>query len=301
MVTIQKAISADPRNPAAYVQLALIHSAMGDDNKARMAVEEALKIDPNYAPAHQQRASQLRRAKDFEGAIREAKLALSLKPDPEFEAYAHLTLGRTYEELKRYDEALNEYREAIRSNPADGSLHGTLGSALFSLKRYDEAENAFRRAVEIDPQDSYAVVNLAAALHNQAKRDESIKYYKEYLRLEPKASDRAAIEQRISQLERTPEPLLRNQMLLVMAQEGDAANAAALITSGADPNYKSSYRLSNSSERGRPKGNLEVVKLLLTRGAKDDDGAALTNAYEAGKADIEKLLQQAAPAYTEGP
>jgi tetratricopeptide (TPR) repeat protein len=137
LVAIQKAISADPRNPNAYVQLALIHSAMGDDNKARMAVEEALKIDPNYAPAHQRRAAQLRRAKDFEGAIREAKLALSLKPDPEFQVYAHLTLGLTYEELKRYDDALNEYREAIRTNPADGSLHGTLGNTLFSIKRFD--------------------------------------------------------------------------------------------------------------------------------------------------------------------
>jgi len=296
LVAIQRAISSDPRNPAAYVQLALIHSAMDDDNKARLAVEEALKIDPNHAPAHQQRGSQLRRAKDFEGAIREAKLALSLKPDPEFEAYAHLTLGRTYEDLKRYDEALNEYREAIRINPTDGSLHGSLGSALFSLKRYDEAENAFRRAVELDPLDSYAVVNLAAALQNQAKRDESIKYYREYVRLEPKAKDRAAIEQRISQLESTSEPLLRNQLLIGMAQAGDAANAAALIKSGADPNYKSSYDSQTPLSAAARKGSLEVVKLLLSRGAKDDDGAALTNAYEAGNADIEKLLQQASPA-----
>ena len=51
LVAIQRAISSDPRNPAAYVQLALIHSAMDDDNKARLAVEEALKIDPNHAPA----------------------------------------------------------------------------------------------------------------------------------------------------------------------------------------------------------------------------------------------------------
>ena len=294
LMVIQKAISNDPRNPAAYVQLALIHSSMGDDNKARMAVEEALKIDPNYASAHQQRGSQLRRAKDFEGAIRQAKLALSLKPDAEFEAYAHITLGRTYEELKRYDEALIEYREAIRSNPADGSLYGTLGSALFSLKRYDEAESAFRRAVEVDPQDSYSVVNLAASLHNQAKRDETIKSYKEYLRLEPKASNRATIEQRISQLESTPEPLLRNQMLIVMAQEGDAPNAAALIKSGADPNYKGSYSQTPLSAAAR-KGSVEVIKLLLSRGAKDDDGAAAANAYEAGNADIEKLLQQASP------
>ena len=163
------------------------------------------------------------------------------------------------------------------------------------LKRYDEAETAFRRAVELDPQDSYSVLSLAAALHNQAKRDEAIKYYKEYLRLEPKASNRAAMEQRIALLERTPEPLFLNQLLLVMAQEGDAANVAALIYRGADPNYKSSSDSQTPLSAAARKGDLEVVKLLLSRGAKDDDGAAITNAYVAGNVDVEKLLQQAAP------
>ena len=296
LTLIQKAISTDPRNPDAYVQLALIHSSMDDDNKARLAIEEALRIDPNYAPAHQQRGAQLRRAKDFEGAIRELKLALSLKPDPEFAAFAHLSLALTYEELKRYDEALTEYREAIRSNPTDGSLHEKLGTALFSLRRFAEAENAYRRAFEIDPLDSNAVVNLAAALQNQAKRDESIKYYKEYLRLEPKGSGRATVEQRLSQLESTPEPLLRNQMLIVMVEDGDAANASSLISSGADPNYKSSGTDQTPLGVAVRKGDLNVIKLLLSRGAKDDDGAAITNAYDAGNVDIEKLLQQAGPA-----
>jgi ankyrin repeat protein len=138
-------------------------------------------------------------------------------------------------------------------------------------------------------------VNLAAVLHNQAKRDETIKYYKEYLRLAPKATDRAAVEERISQLELTPEPLLLNQTLLVMAEEGDARNVAALITRGADPNYKSGSNYQTPLSAAARKGNLEVVKLLLSRGAKDDDGAAFTNAYEAGNADVRKLLQQAAP------
>jgi len=295
LVSIKKAISADPKNPAAYVQLALIHAAMLDDDKARLAVEEALKIDPNYAPAHQQRGSQLRRAKDYDGAIREAKLALSLKPDPEFEAYSHVTLARTYEELKRYDEALKEYREATRSNPADGTLYGDLGSALFSLRKYDEAETAFQRAIEINAQDSNAVVNLAASLHNQGKRDEAIRFYQEYLRLQPNASDRVGVAQRISQLQRTPQPQLLNGLLLLMAQQGDAANVSALLTRGADPNFKSSYDSQTPLSAAAGKGYIDVVKLLLTRGAKDVEGAAITNAYEAHHEDIEKVLQAAEP------
>jgi ankyrin repeat protein/lipoprotein NlpI len=295
LATITRAISADQRNPAAYVQLALIHASMNHDDQARLAVEEALKIDPNYPPAHQQRAAQLRRAKDYEGAIREAKLALSLKPDAEFAAYSHLTLASTYEERKQYDEALNEYREATRSNPGDGSLYVDLGSALFSLKRYGEAESAFQRAVEIDSQNSNAVINLAASLHNQGKKDEAIRYYQEYLRLEPQASDRASVEQRISELQRTPQPLLLNQLLLLMAEDGDLANVSALITRGADPNFQSSYDYQTPLGAAARKSHIEVVKLLLSRGAKDPDGAAITNAYEGRHAEVERVLQNAQP------
>jgi len=289
LATIRRAISADPRNPGAYVQLALIHASMNDDDKARLAVEEALKIDPNYAPAHQQRAAQLRRAKDYDGAIREAKLALSLKPNPEFEAYSHLTLGRTYEELKRHDDALNEYREATRSNPADGSLYGNLGMSLFSLQRYDEAQAAFRRAVEIDPQDSNSVVNLAAALQNQGKKDEAIRYYQEYLKLEPKAENRADIERRIVDLKEW-----LGYMLLQAVWAGDAAKINAELDKGADPNYVGAGGENTPLRAAAWAGRLDLVKLLLARGANDDHGGAIAAAYEKGYTEIEQLLESVA-------
>jgi hypothetical protein len=80
-----------------------------------------------------------------------------------------------------------------------------------------------------------------------------------------------------------------------MAEDGDAANVASLITRGADPNFTLRNAYQSPLATAARKGHLEVVKLLLTRGAKDDDGVALTNAYEAGNADIEKLLQEALP------
>ena len=82
---------------------------------------------------------------------------------------------------------------------------------------------------------------------------------------------------------------------MLLAEDGDAANVASLITRGADPNFQLRNAFQSPLAAAARKGHLEVVKLLLTRGAKDDDGVALTNAYEAGNADIEKLLQQTLP------
>jgi ankyrin repeat protein/Flp pilus assembly protein TadD len=289
LATIMRAISADPRNAGAYVQLALIHASMNDDDKARLAVEEALKIDPNYAPAHQQRAAQLRRARDYEGAIREAKLALSLKPDAEFSANSHLTLGLTYLALKRYKEAADEFREVIRVNPNDGYAYDNLGAALFEMRNYQEAETALRRVIQLTPQNSAAYHNLAAALENQGNREEAIRYYQEYLRLEPKIENRADIEKRIADLKGAERERL-GYLLIKAGREGDATQINALLEKGADVNHIGDGGITPLAavvEGGR----LELVKLLLARGAKDDNGAAIAAAYEKGFTEIEQLLE----------
>jgi len=291
LATIQKAITIDPRNAAAQVQLAMIYSALKNEEKAQLAVAEALKLDPNYAPAHQQRAAQLRRAGDYEGAVREAKLALSLKPDAEFAANSHLTLGLTYAALKRHREAVIEFREAIRFNPNDDYSYDNLGSALFEIHNYEEAEAAFRRVIQLTPKNSAAYHDLAAALHNQGKGEEAITYYQEYLRLEPKIENRADVERRIADLKAAQQKRL-GYLLIKAGREGDATQINALLEKGVDVNYDSygNTVLSAVAEGGR----LELVKLLLARGAKDDNGAAIAAAYEKGFTEIEQLLESSA-------
>ncbi|PIV27968.1 MAG: hypothetical protein COS36_03850, partial [Candidatus Altarchaeum sp. CG03_land_8_20_14_0_80_32_618] len=62
--------------------------------------------------------------------------------------------------LKRYEEAEKEYREAIKINPKDADAHNNLGILLKNLKRYEEAEKEFREAIKINPNDADAHNNL---------------------------------------------------------------------------------------------------------------------------------------------
>jgi serine/threonine protein kinase len=60
-----------------------------------------------------------------------------------------LTKGRALRELKRYEEALSAYEQAIRLDPNDANAYYGKGSALNRLKRYNEAEQASIRAKEL--------------------------------------------------------------------------------------------------------------------------------------------------------
>ncbi|KAF5415702.1 MAG: hypothetical protein C5S49_05460 [Candidatus Methanogaster sp.] len=52
-------------------------------------------------------------------------------------------------DLKRYDEAEKEYREAIRIYPDYAKAHGNLGFLFRTTERPDEAKNEFEIAKEL--------------------------------------------------------------------------------------------------------------------------------------------------------
>jgi len=73
------------------------------------------------------------------------------KSEPE-NALAWHNLGIAYAKLKRYDDAINAYREAVRLNPDKFYIWVDLGNTYKHLKRYDDAVNAYREAVRINPE-----------------------------------------------------------------------------------------------------------------------------------------------------
>jgi tetratricopeptide (TPR) repeat protein len=86
-------------------------------------------------------------------------LLLSLKTKEEW-----LKEGTTLHDLKRYQEAIAAYEQAIRLDPNDAVTYRSKGVALHDLKRYQEALAAYEQAIRLDPNDTRAYNNIGDAL-----------------------------------------------------------------------------------------------------------------------------------------
>ena len=96
-----------PGYPGAHVNLAIIHSNNNNDDAAREAVDAALALDPDYAPALNQLGMLLRRNGKFLEA--EAAYLKAVTASPDY-ALAHYNLGVLNElYLQRLDSALHHF------------------------------------------------------------------------------------------------------------------------------------------------------------------------------------------------
>ena len=71
--------------------------------------------------------------------------------------------GISYFAKNKHDDAIKQYREAIRIYPNLAAAHNNLGSAQFALGSYKEAAESFARAAQIDAAYGEAFFNLALA------------------------------------------------------------------------------------------------------------------------------------------
>lgn len=103
-------------------------------------------------------------------AVQPLQRALALAPDLPAGRY---NLGRILHELKRYDEARQQYEAALTRSPVDAEIHSNLGVSLRALDRHEEAIVHFHRAIELRPPYGEAWINLGNALYALGRHDEA--------------------------------------------------------------------------------------------------------------------------------
>jgi len=104
--------------------------------------------------------------KRYEEALAAYEQAIRL--DPNY-TYAYLFKGNALSDLKRYEEALAAYEQAIRLDPDDADYYHNKGIALNELKRHEEALAAYEQAIRLDPNYTYAYYGKGFVL-NELKR-----------------------------------------------------------------------------------------------------------------------------------
>jgi tetratricopeptide (TPR) repeat protein/CHAT domain-containing protein len=124
----------------------------------------------------------LRRFTEAEQAFRNA-----LKIDPD-SVYARGFLGNALFSQGRIEEAENWYRLALVLDPIFANSHNGLGNVFLALGRHAEAEACYREAARVDPNCAEWHSNLGMFLTDRGKPADGEKACREAIRLAPRSA-----------------------------------------------------------------------------------------------------------------
>ena len=193
---LENAVAIDPNFAAAYAELAQAYVwrlFLFDPNekrweeKAFVAAEKALSLDPGSAVAHVARGRLLWTPGNHfphDKAIREYRLALASDPNLD-EARNQLAL--IYCHVGYFDQALEESRRAVATNPNNNLAVYRTGQTLVFQGKYDEALSVLR-GIPADVNPSLVGYQTAWALFHLGRKDEASAKIAQLLQDDPQDS-----------------------------------------------------------------------------------------------------------------
>ena len=121
-----------------YVHVGIMYEKGYEFEKSLNCYEKASELNPDDMWPHNNAGYVYKLMKRYEDAIREYKIAIELM-EPGQAAQPHSNLGTCYEILERYEDALNCFREVLKYWPSNQNIHENMASVLVKMGRYDEA------------------------------------------------------------------------------------------------------------------------------------------------------------------
>jgi tetratricopeptide (TPR) repeat protein len=190
---LRRTAKSDPR---VLLLDAAIAAEKGDLAAAEKALVQATTASPTDVDAGMQLALlRLRRAQAIPRPPGKNVDAKSVAPDvaalqkgaatfPDRAEFRY-ALGYSKEITGDVDGAVEDYREASRLDPLDGSVLAAIGAILVAKGQLEEAGREFRNALDRDPEDAGALFQLGFVLDQQGKPKESVPVYQRLVKVHP--------------------------------------------------------------------------------------------------------------------
>ena len=215
LLEYQKAIQADPKNPAFYIAIARLNIFSGDYANAVTNASNALLLGNTSSQAETLKGFALALNGFFLEGEASLKRAIELDSGNPF-AYAYLSIlyaqqiingqgtignldkaieashtavtiapnalethwarGVVLEVTANYQEAIVEFEAATAQNNNIAELHMALGRNLRSLQKYDRAVEEFTRANALNPTDPNPVLNISRIYANIGEFGKAVQY-----------------------------------------------------------------------------------------------------------------------------
>ncbi|MBV9960374.1 MAG: tetratricopeptide repeat protein [Acidobacteria bacterium] len=145
--------------------------------KAKAAAERALKLDPSNAQAHAS-LGEVAFFYEWDWRAAERHYLKSIAIDPHY-ASAHHWYAWFLMAMGRLDEAGASITQAQRLDPGSLTLNTVLGLPFYYGRRYEMAVEQYRETLEMNPDFAQARYCLASALTHLGQYDEAIAEYQQ--------------------------------------------------------------------------------------------------------------------------
>jgi TolB-like protein/DNA-binding winged helix-turn-helix (wHTH) protein/Tfp pilus assembly protein PilF len=167
------AIALDPSVAEGHAAKALVAFYYDWDWKtAGTEFETALRLNPNYAVAHQWYSYYLEAMERFPDALREAQRAQELDP---LSLSINTTLASKYVSSQQYDQAIAISKRVLEMDPSFVPAHRCLASVYEGKKMWPEAIDELKQEVDLSQQSARALGDLAYGLGLKGNRKDALK------------------------------------------------------------------------------------------------------------------------------
>lgn len=146
MKLTQRALAEDPNYATCYNQLGYLYSRLGDFDKALEYTAKYIEFLPNEPNPHDSYGEMLRFAGRYQDALEQYRIALKI--DPTF-YISQKELGETYSLMGEEAQARKEYEKAIHDAPSNGAKAEYLQKRALTYvreRKYAEADVAYLNA-----------------------------------------------------------------------------------------------------------------------------------------------------------
>ncbi|MDC1472470.1 tetratricopeptide repeat protein [Flavobacteriaceae bacterium] len=164
-------LDKNPYSEVAWHQLGRQYIETKQPEKALAAFDFAIISDDTFIGAYLEKAKVLEQLKRYEDAIENYKITIAIEDST---AYAFIKIGYCYERLNMPDLALQHYYQAVKEDPASDNGWMRITKFFIAKKDYQKALFYIQKAIDIDANSAaywllYATINERLALLEDAE------------------------------------------------------------------------------------------------------------------------------------
>jgi len=195
-VIYRKVLEFEPNCSFVIVKLG---TSLQEDGRIPEAIQLytlAIKIDPQFGYAYYARGWAKDYLKDYQGELDDALTGMQL--DSQNRGMYLRRIGTAYMGMKRFNEALAYFSQAIELNPKDEGTIYNKGRCYAEMGEHARAIEEFSKALELDPDWDWALLQRAQAYLFSGNKKQALEDINETLRLYPNHQNALRFKEDIS-------------------------------------------------------------------------------------------------------